>query len=88
MGGDFFEQWHKTGVHKNDLIFGVVRDVGQLVLGETQVEGVRHHARATDTEIKFEMAIIVPRERTYAITFLHAETLEGTCQFVRSRECR
>ncbi len=70
------ENRDKGGIHEDDLVFGMVDDVHELVRGKPWVQGVEHAARARNREIQFEVKRAVPAECPDAIAGLHSQSLE------------
>ena len=52
---------------ENDLIFGVVDDVGKLIRGQAEFECVDHRAIAGDGEVQLQMPEAVPAECSDAV---------------------
>ena len=57
------DQWRKGAVKEHHLVFGVVDDVDQLLRMQARIAGVHYHAAARDGVIRFQMAVVVPRDR-------------------------
>ena len=66
---------HKGGIHENQLIFGVIDDVDQLLGRQARVDRVTHRTLAGNRIIQLEMAITVPCQRGHPIAQLHAKRL-------------
>jgi hypothetical protein len=57
------QQREQSRVHDHHPVFGVARDVGQLVRMEPEVEGMEHRAEQRDREVGLEVAVVVPAQR-------------------------
>ena len=75
--GDALVQGEQAGFDEDDLVFGVVYDVGELFGEEADVERVADGPRAGDGEVEFHVLIIVPGEGSYAVAGLDAQVDEG-----------
>ena len=73
---------HERVVDEHHLVLGVVRDVGQLLLEQTDVERVEHGAHAGHAHVRLEMPLRVPGERGDPVTVPHAKRLERAAQAV------
>ena len=73
---ELLQQRHQRVVDEDDLVLGVVDDVGQLLLEQADVERVQHRAGAGHREVQLEVALVVPGERADAVARLHAEPAE------------
>ena len=60
-------------IDEEHLVGGVVDHEGELFGEEAQVEGVEDRAHAGDRVVEFEVAIIVPGERTDTVARLDPE---------------
>ena len=67
-------------VDDRDTIAGVVGDVGQVVGMETQVERMQHEPRCRQAEVRFEVTLMIPRERGDAIAGLESEPAERSAE--------
>ncbi len=73
---EFFDGGQQRGIDKQDLIVGVLHDVGQLIAGQPQVERMYDRTHAGYGEVQFQVARVVPREGRHAIAAPHAEFLQ------------
>ncbi len=69
----FFHQRHEVEIEAQNPVFGVIDDVGDLIREEARVDGVADRPDARNTEIEFQMAIGVPRQRSYPVPQSNAE---------------
>ena len=69
-------------VDKDDLVFGVVGDVGHMLGREARVQGVQHGAEAGDAEIELEMAVGVPGNGADPVAELDAQALQRLGQLL------
>ena len=67
-------------VEEDDLVLGVVDDVGELLGEQPQVECVRHPAGARRGEVELEVACGVPGERGDAAVGADAEAVEDATE--------
>jgi len=65
----------------------MVDDVGDLLGIETRVDGMANNAASRESVIQFKVAVIVPGQRTDAVTGFDPQTLQSIGQFSRAREC-
>ena len=76
VGCDARKQGNEGIVDDDDLVLGVVDDVRQLVREEPQVQRVHHSAHTRNGEIRLEMLLRVPAERSDAVAGFDAESLQ------------
>ena len=79
---DLLEQRHQRVVYQDDLVLGVVGDIGELLLEQADVEGVEHRAHAGDAHVRLQVALRVPGERGDPIPVLDAESPQRAAQAV------
>src|SRR5713226_5592549 len=65
---DLLQQRYQVAINKNDLVFGVVDDVDQLVGKQADIEGVQDSTHAGNSEIEFKVAVGVPGKGGNTIT--------------------
>ena len=63
-------------VDEDDLVFGVVGDIGDMLGRQPRIERVQHRADAGDAEIELEMAIGVPGDGADPVAELDAQALQ------------
>ena len=76
LGRELRQHGDERAVHDDDLVFGVVHDVHELVGEEPDVERVEHAAHARDREVGLEVLLGVPREGGDPITGVHAQAAQ------------
>ena len=64
-------QRHEGRVDEQNLVLGMVEDIGHLVGGEPGIDGVAHGPHPRDREIEFEMAVIVPGQGRDPVAWRH-----------------
>jgi hypothetical protein len=67
----------QRGVHEDEPVVGVGRDVAQVLLEQAHVQGVEDGAHRGDRQIQLEVAQGIPREAGDAVAGLDAEL--GEC---------
>ena len=75
-----FEDRNQVGVHQHHLVAGVVDDVGQVVLGEANVGGVSDRAHVGRREVRLEVPVGVPAERSDPVAPSHTQTGQRIAQ--------
>ena len=66
-------QGQEVGVKEEDLVLGVVQDVGDLLGGEAGVGGVEHRPHAGDGEVGLEVAEVVEAQGGHPVPHAHPE---------------
>ena len=79
---DGFDDRHEVQVDEDDLVLGMVGDVGNMLGRQARVQRVQHRADAGDAEIELEMAIGVPGDGADPVAELDAQTLQGFRQLL------
>jgi hypothetical protein len=74
---DGLEKRPEARVHDEDLVLGVVDDVGQVLGREADVDGVQHHAHEGRGEVDLHVAVGIPREGAHAVALLERQAGEG-----------
>jgi membrane protein DedA with SNARE-associated domain len=74
------EQPEQGPVDEDDLVLGVVHDVGDLLGEQADVERVQHPAAARGGEVQLEVVGRVPGERGHAAVGADAQVVEGTAE--------
>ncbi len=69
-------------VDENDLILGMVGDVGHVLGRQPRIDGVQDGADAGDAEIELEMAVAVPGNGAHPVAELDAQPLQGLGKLV------
>src|SRR5205085_1424503 len=69
---DPLEGRHQGRVNEDDLVLGVVDDVGKVFREKTRVQGVQDSARAGRREVELQVPVVVPGERPDTIARAHA----------------
>ena len=77
-----FDDRQQVKVDEEDLVLGVVGDIGDMLGREARVEGVQHGADAGDAEVELEMAIGVPGDGADAVAELDAQPLQRLGQLL------
>ena len=67
------QQPGEGGVRKQDAVLRIVHDEGDVVGGQSRIDGMADRAHAGHAVVDFEMAVIVPRERRHPIAQTDAE---------------
>jgi hypothetical protein len=67
-------------VHEDEPILGVVDDVGQLVGMQARIQGVQHCTNRGNRKIRFEMLMVIPRERGYPVAADDAKLFQTSRQ--------
>ena len=75
-GRDLPEEWNEGVVDDHHAVLGVVRDVGQLLREQADVQGVKNGAHAGDREVGLQVFLVVPGEGADPVSRLDAEALE------------
>ena len=76
VGRDLPDERHQGVVDDHDAVLGVVRDVGQLLREQADVQGVKDRAHARDGEVGLQVFLVVPGEGADPVARLDAEALE------------
>src|SRR5206468_181452 len=64
------ERRYERVVHEDQLVLGVVDDVGELLLEQAYVERVQHRADARDRKVELKVTLAVPGEGADPISLL------------------
>ncbi len=67
------EQWHQCGVHDDDVILGMVGDVGELPRVEPQVQGMQHRAHGWHGQVGLQVLGVVPEQRRDPLVAANAQ---------------
>ncbi len=76
MGPHALDDRQQVEVDEQDLVLGVVGDVGDMLGCEPRIEGVQHRADAGNAEIELEMAVGVPGDGADPVAELDAQALQ------------
>ena len=71
-----FDDRHQVEVDEDDLILGMVGDVGHMLGRQARVQRVQHGADAGDAEVELEMPIGVPGDGADPVAELDAQPLQ------------
>ena len=82
LGEHALDDRQQVEVDEDDLVFGVVGDVGDMFGREARIERVQHGADAGDAEIELEVAIGVPGDGADPVSELDAQSLERLSQLL------
>ena len=82
---ELLEQRHEAAVDDHGAVARVVRDVGEVVRVQAQVERVQDEAAARDPEVRLVMLVVVPAERGDAVAALEPELLQRDRELLRPR---
>jgi len=82
--GEFSPQWQKTTIDDNDFVFGVIRNVPELVGVQAQIERMHDRADGGNPEICFEVRLMIPTKRRDTITGFDTEPDERMREFARA----
>jgi hypothetical protein len=74
------EQGQHRAVGEDDLVLGVVGDVGELLGEEPHVEGVQDPAGAGGGEVELQVPLAVPAERPHPAVAADAERVQDPAQ--------
>ena len=69
--GQSLDDRHKSCVDKHQPVVGMVGDVGHLLGAETGIERMADRANTSNSIVKLEVAISVPRQSGHTITRLN-----------------
>ena len=70
-------------IDDQEAVAGVVRDIGDIVGMQAQVQRVQHAAGAGHREVRLEVRVVVPHQRRHALAALQAQLLQ--CAAERER---
>ena len=76
VGRDLGEQRHQAVVDDDDAVLAVVRDVGELLREQPDVQRVQHRAHARDREVRLEVRLVVPHERADPVAVADPEAAQ------------
>jgi hypothetical protein len=74
---ELLDQRGEGQVEEHDLVFGMVRDVSDLVREQARVDGVDHRPGAGGGVVDLEMPVAVPGERGDPVVHAHAERFQS-----------
>ena len=72
----------ERAVDDDDLVLGVVDDVGELLGEQPDVEGVQDRAHGRHGQVRLEVALVVPAERPHPVARTHPEPPERRRQLL------
>ena len=73
---DALDDRHEVQVDEDDLVLGMVGDVGHMLGRQARVQRVQHGADAGDAEIELEMPVGVPGDGADPVAELDAQPLQ------------
>ena len=76
-----FDEGREGDVKQHHFVFGMVDDVDELLRMQTRVASVHHHAAARHGVIRFEVAVVVPSNRTHHTALFQIQSFECIGQF-------
>ncbi len=74
-----------AGVDEDHRVAGVIDDVGQVLRGQPEVQGVEHRAAERDRPVQLQMPVTVPGQRGDAIAPADTEVAQHAAQPQRPR---
>ena len=77
---DRLQQRNQRSVYKNHVVLGMVDDVNELLLWQSNIQGVADGAGQRHTEVKFQMFEAVPGESADTISRLDAQSFQRIAQ--------
>ncbi len=80
MGRHRFDQGQESQVEQQDLVFGMVGDIGDLLRMQARIDRMQHGAGTGHGVVGFHMAVAIPRQRGDAVAHLDAHALQGMGQ--------
>ncbi len=84
LAADLLEERQQDVVDDEEAVLGVIRDPGDVVWREPQVERVHHAARRRDAEIALQVGVMVPAQRRHALALLQPRGEQRRGQLARA----
>jgi hypothetical protein len=77
-------QRQERHVEAQHLVFGMVRDPGDLVRVQPRVDGVQHTPRAARAKVDFQVTVAVPGERRHPVGEQQVHAIERVGDLARA----
>src|SRR5689334_11676578 len=77
---EFLKQRQECLVHNDDLVFGVSNNITKVFRAQPYVEGMNNSADGRNSKIRFEMLIVIPTQRRYAVATPDSQMSKGNRQ--------
>ena len=81
---DGFDQRQEGQVEEDVLVFGVIRDVGDLVFMQARIDGVQDGTHARDAIVQLQVTIAIPCQRADPVGGLDTQRGQRACHLARA----
>ena len=85
MRRDGLDDWQKTKIKAEHLVFGMINNPGNLLRMQAWVDGMNHRALATHGVVNLHMAIAIPGQGADAFAHINTARLERTGELPHTR---
>ena len=81
---EFFVNGQQHVVHDQETVAGMIRDVGDFIGMQAQIQRVQHAARDRHAEISLHVLGLIPQQRGHAVSAAQAKAGERIRQAARA----